>query len=138
MCANWLSILVTVSLVIIASVIIIYIQHIPYWVLAISFVVWIACFGVDALYTFQFGRAIILKREVNVIFRMLYCRIGVWAAFVHFGLELAGVILLSLIIAHISADALEGTVLAFSIMLVLSGEHITAFFENRAFARQIR
>ncbi len=138
MCANRLSILVTVSLVVAATVIIIEIQHVQLWALAAVFAAWIACFCCDALYTLRFGRELILRREVNVIFRILYRRVGVWAALAHFGLELAGIAALSLILEHVSAGSLERTVLAAATMLVLAGEHVAAFFENRAFARQIR
>lgn len=137
MCANWLSILVTVSLIITASVIIIEIQNVPYWILVISSALWIVCFCTDALYTFRFGRELILKHEVNPIFRVLYSRIGVWSAFVHFSLEVTGITVLSLMIEYVSADSFDKTVLAMSAMIVLAGEHITAFFENRAFAQRI-
>lgn len=136
--ASWISILVTVSLVTVASVIIIGVPNIPLWALALTFVAWIACFGADALYTLRFGRAIILERELNVIFRTLYRKIGRWAAVVHLGLELAGITALSLVIERISAGALGGDALAAGVTLVLAGEHLVAFFENRAFAQTRR
>lgn len=135
MCANWVSLLSTLSFVAVASTIIILVQSVPHIILGIIFLAWVLCFGLDALYTLKFGKETVLRREANIVFRAMYRRIGSWAVLVHFGIELCCVATISIVVGRISEGALGMSALAAGSMVVLAGEHTAAYLENRAFAR---
>lgn len=126
----------TVAAVAVASLAIGTLREIPPWAAVAAAAAWLACFWGDALYTLGFGRAAILARESNAVFKALYARLGAWSAPAHLALEASCVSALS---ASMGAAGLaDGLVVASAALAVLACEHAVALAQNMALARRAR
>ena len=126
----------TVVAVAAASLAIGTLREVPPWATVAAAAAWVACFWGDALYTLGCGRAAILARESNAVFKALYARLGAWAAPAHMALEASCAAALSASLA--AAGLADGLVAASAALAVLACEHAVAIAENMALARRAR